>query len=227
MAEGTACKTDQSHPSFSRFGFQFCGHPRWDVRGQCSHRQSIKGSRSFGNGCRDGRSSRQYRSVQGGGLLHFRNCRSSRSLFEIFRALRTEGGCLFAGKTFRNSGGTPYSSEQNSLFCGGLYLIASGFSDRSDAAKTLRLAGVCDGRCSSSTGAGKINSGINGSDSRGQKIRRLRGCSSGAGTSAIAFSKAGQTATHVGQAMQKAFQHHGMASHFRVLDLENKGVRIN
>jgi len=50
---------------------------------------------------------------------------------------------------------------------------------------------------------------------------------SGAGTSIIAFCKPGQTAAHVGHAMQKAFQHHGIASRFRDLDLENKGIRIS
>ena len=50
---------------------------------------------------------------------------------------------------------------------------------------------------------------------------------SGAGTSVIAFCKPGQTAAQVGHAMMKAFQHHGVASRFRDLDLENKGVRVS
>jgi homoserine kinase len=50
---------------------------------------------------------------------------------------------------------------------------------------------------------------------------------SGAGTSVLAFTKPGLTAARVGQAMQKAFQHHGLLSHFRDLELINKGVQIS
>lgn len=48
---------------------------------------------------------------------------------------------------------------------------------------------------------------------------------SGAGSSVVAFSKPGQIAKRVGQAMQKAFAGRGVASRWQELVLENKGVR--
>jgi len=50
---------------------------------------------------------------------------------------------------------------------------------------------------------------------------------SGAGSSVIALAKPGATANHVGHAMQKAFAANHVPSRFRVLALENKGVKIS
>jgi len=50
---------------------------------------------------------------------------------------------------------------------------------------------------------------------------------SGAGSSVIAFSKPGATASRIGHAMQKAFAAHHVSSRFQVLALENKGIKIS
>jgi homoserine kinase len=73
----------------------------------------------------------------------------------------------------------------------------------------------------------KLIPGLNEAIREAKKSGAFGAALSGAGTSVIAFIKPGPTAARVGQAMQKAFQHRGLPSHFRELDLENKGVRIS
>lgn len=73
----------------------------------------------------------------------------------------------------------------------------------------------------------KLIPGLNEAIREARKAGAFGAALSGAGSSVIAFSKPGQAASRVGHAMQTAFQHHGISSRFRDLDLENRGVRIS